>query len=185
MICIYAIKNNINGKVYVGSTNNMTKRFKKHKSELKRNCHCNSHLQDSYNKYGEASLDFIILETCRENQLIKKEKEYVDKYFSLDEKFGYNLILPREPSTRKLSDSFRSIISEQKKGITPTNFSQMRKKRWRKVGVYENNILVNTYESVRVAEELLGIKRCNIHNYLKGKTSGIKHFKHLTFKYED
>jgi hypothetical protein len=183
MVCIYAIKNTVNGKIYVGSTENMTARFKKHKSSLKRGCHCNIHLQRAYDQYGEDCLDFIILATCGKHQLIKKELEFIDKYHSLDETYGYNLILPREPATRSISPILRKTLSEKKKGIIPLNLKQMQKVRWKKVNVFQDNVLINTYESVRVAEESLGIKRGNIHNYLKEKTTGIKYFKHLHFEY--
>lgn len=185
MVCIYGIKNTQNGKIYIGSTNNMTRRFKRHKTDLRNGKHSNQYLQRAWDKYGEDSLDFIILTTCGEHQLLKKETEFIRKYNSLDSTFGYNLAIPVVVPTRNISKEHSKKLSKIKKGITPDNFKQMQKKRWRKVNVFENGVLKHTFESVRATEEELGIKRCNVHNYLKGKTTGIKNFKHLHFEYAD
>lgn len=185
MVCIYGIKNTKTGKIYIGSTTDMTKRFKKHKTQLRNNKHCNEHLQRAWNKYGEDFMDFIILTTCGKHQLLKKEREYIEKYHSLDITYGYNLVLPLDVPARKISKQHSKNLSDAMKGKTPSNFHRMQKKRWRKVNVFENGVLKETFESVRVTEEKLGIKRCNVHNYLTGKTTGIKHFKHLHFEYAD
>jgi group I intron endonuclease len=58
--CIYLIKNKINNKVYIGRTNNSSKRFSKHKALLFKNKHPNKHLQNAWNKYGSYNFEFII-----------------------------------------------------------------------------------------------------------------------------
>lgn len=42
---IYVIRNSINSLIYIGSTNNFTRRMTRHKSSLKCNKHDNTHLQ--------------------------------------------------------------------------------------------------------------------------------------------
>lgn len=42
---IYQIENKINSKVYIGSSNNIKRRWQKHKALLRHNKHPNSHLQ--------------------------------------------------------------------------------------------------------------------------------------------
>lgn len=62
-IGIYAIKNTVNGKIYVGSTAKSFKtRFNQHISKLRNNKHHCAHLQYAFNKYGEEVFDFEILE---------------------------------------------------------------------------------------------------------------------------
>lgn len=77
---IYKITNIINNKLYVGSTSsNFNKRWNCHKSTLRRNLHGNKYLQNSWNKYGEQSFDFEIIEninTPSREILIEKEIFY-------------------------------------------------------------------------------------------------------------
>ena len=89
MCGIYMIKNNINGKMYIGQSKNINTRWIKHKTELNANRHANRHLQGSWNKYGSDSFSFLILEECLEDELNKKEQYYIEFYDSFNT--GYNL----------------------------------------------------------------------------------------------
>ena len=60
---IYKILNNINGKIYIGSTKNFNKRWVTHKYLLRLNKHENKHLQYAWNKYGEVHFEFIKVES--------------------------------------------------------------------------------------------------------------------------
>ena len=75
---VYKITNIINGKFYVGSSINMTKRKYLHFSKLRRKIHDNSHLQSSFNKYGEENFIFSILATCPAIYCIKLEQWFLD-----------------------------------------------------------------------------------------------------------
>lgn len=86
---IYKITNLQTGKVYVGLSNNINRRWIKHRSELKNNCHINSHLQKSYNKYGKENFKYEILELCSEEELVEFEKKWIKKEDSYNN--GYNL----------------------------------------------------------------------------------------------
>lgn len=77
---IYAIRNSTNDKVYVGSSVNMHRRSNQHFNDLRNNRHHNNHLQNAWNKYGENSFDFEVLEYVEENQLIEKEKIWLDEF---------------------------------------------------------------------------------------------------------
>ena len=48
---------------YVGTSVNVIRRWKKHKTDLRSNYHVNMYLQNSWNKYGESSFEFHLLET--------------------------------------------------------------------------------------------------------------------------
>lgn len=60
MIGVYQIS--INNKIYIGSSNNITKRWWTHLNALKNGKHDNKHLQRAYNKYGREQLVFSVLE---------------------------------------------------------------------------------------------------------------------------
>lgn len=82
---IYFIRSTVNGKVYIGSTVNIRKRYREHKCILKSNQHTNIHLQRHYNKNGGNSLEYGLLELVTKDQLQDKEQDYVDK---LDPEFN-------------------------------------------------------------------------------------------------
>lgn len=77
---IYAIVNILNNKKYVGSTSNLSKRYRQHFNLLVKNKHINIHLQNAYNKYGNASFEFWILEQCDDipDTLLLLEQKYID-----------------------------------------------------------------------------------------------------------
>ena len=56
---IYLIHSRLNDTWYVGSAKCYKERFGKHLSDLLRRCHINSHLQHSFDKYGQSSFEFI------------------------------------------------------------------------------------------------------------------------------
>ncbi|GMX64614.1 hypothetical protein Elgi_38830 [Paenibacillus elgii] len=94
VIGIYKITNLINNKVYIGSSINIKKRKKKHFYDLKKNNHSNSHLQNSFNQYGESAFSFDIIEYIhiKNKQLIlDKEDYYIALYKSTSRTNGYNL----------------------------------------------------------------------------------------------
>lgn len=76
---IYLLK--INGKQYVGSSVNIKKRLRRHRTLLRNNKHDNKYLQNVYNKYK--SCEYRILEECdffiEILELRNKEKQWVEK----------------------------------------------------------------------------------------------------------
>jgi group I intron endonuclease len=90
MQAIYQIKNLKNGKLYVGSTNNLTKRWANHRSKLRNNKHENNYLQLAWNKYGEESFEFSLLEEVNDENRIDKEIYYLNQIKSYERDIGYN-----------------------------------------------------------------------------------------------
>ena len=62
VVGIYCIKNVVTGKMYIGSSINIAGRWKQHRYQLNTNRHENHYLQHSWNKHGEGSFEFSILE---------------------------------------------------------------------------------------------------------------------------
>ena len=88
---IYGIRNKVNDWIYVGQSyvrqgikaykrTGVTERFDQHRRELKKNKHCNQHLQNAWNKYGEENFEFIILEQVDDVELLnEREQFWIDK----------------------------------------------------------------------------------------------------------
>lgn len=91
MVGIYKIENKINGKVYIGKSIDIDKRWYSHRSELNGRRHYNNYLQNSWNKYGENNFFFEILELCQEEELNDREKFWIETYYSNNPISGYNL----------------------------------------------------------------------------------------------
>ena len=76
---IYKITCKPNGKIYVGSSENIQKRWSRHRQMLKRNDHPNPNIQASWNKYGADAFSFeMILELSKEESLFDVEQTYLD-----------------------------------------------------------------------------------------------------------
>lgn len=61
-IGLYRITNTVNGKYYIGSSNDIKRRWINHKNTLRRGKHRNCHLQASFNKYSADAFVFEIIE---------------------------------------------------------------------------------------------------------------------------
>ncbi len=118
MACIYQIKNLVNGKFYIGSTQNSFKKRKgEHLTSLRNNYHRNRYLLSSWKKYGEENFTFEIIEDFQfpENY----DRDYIYEYITSREMYyittlnpDYNLV--RETRGGKLG---RSISDKEKEHL--------------------------------------------------------------------
>ena len=74
---IYCIENIKNDMCYVGKAVDINKRFKEHKWALKQGIHFNSYLQRAWDKYGEESFKFYILERAAIEILCHREIHWI------------------------------------------------------------------------------------------------------------
>lgn len=88
MIGIYKITNIINGKSYIGLSNNILRRKKEHFSNYIQPSELNKTLYRAFEKYGKENFTFEILEECQKEELSEKEKFWIDYYNTY--KDGYN-----------------------------------------------------------------------------------------------
>jgi group I intron endonuclease len=86
---IYQIQNTLNNKCYIGSAANLKQRLSHHLRALNGNSHCNTHLQRSWNKYGNKCFEFRILLYCAKEDLLFYEQRAIDSYRA--NAGGYNL----------------------------------------------------------------------------------------------
>jgi group I intron endonuclease len=86
---IYAITCVSTGKVYVGSASNISKRWSRHRKDLRAGCHTNPHLQSAWKKHGEHGFVFSILELT--DDLSSREQFWMDRMKCSDRRWGFNL----------------------------------------------------------------------------------------------
>lgn len=108
---IYSITNKINNKRYIGLSVNIHNRWTQHKSDLKYDSHVNPHLQSAWNKYGEDSFEFEILEICSKEELEDKEIFWIDKFDSCNS--GYNILYGAGDYSNLLKDKENSRFSKE------------------------------------------------------------------------
>lgn len=75
---IYEIRNTINGHRYIGSTANLKRRWRKHRSDLNKGRHHSVYLQRAWNKYGDAAFVFEILEKWNIEFLVSMEQWWMN-----------------------------------------------------------------------------------------------------------
>src|SRR5690625_389467 len=75
---IYAIKNKMNNKRYIGSSTNINRRLKAHLSDLRKG-RGPKKIQKDFDKYGENSFEFSVVETTLKprKELLKLEDYYI------------------------------------------------------------------------------------------------------------
>lgn len=88
---VYQILCRPTGKVYIGSTVDLNARWAMHRTMLRRKTHHNAHLQQAWNKYGEESFEFSVLEVVDASSLLQAEQSWIDKTRCVDRKIGFNI----------------------------------------------------------------------------------------------
>jgi group I intron endonuclease len=127
---IYKILNLINGNTYIGSAVNIKKRIWLHKWQLRNKKHANTHLQKSFDKYGEDNFSFNTVEFCDYSKCIEREQFYIDSInpeYNICKTAGSVFGIKRSPETIKklseaaynrvpISDETRKKLSDSHKG---------------------------------------------------------------------
>lgn len=114
---IYIILNIISLKTYIGSAVNLRRRETQHWWDLKNNRHSNQYLQRAYNKYGQDSFRFSILEYCRPEECVNIEQQYLDFYQTYRRINGYNICKKADSVLgRIMTEETKIKISKSNKG---------------------------------------------------------------------
>ena len=115
---IYKITNLVNGKVYIGASKNIEKRWSSHRRSVK------SPIHSELEALGEENFKFEVLLECPETMLAQWERDMICLYDADDPEKGYNSKNDRPYSLkrtealkgRKLSEETKRKISESHKG---------------------------------------------------------------------
>lgn len=112
---IYSITCSGSGKVYIGSAECISLRWRSHYRNLLKGSHHNSHLQRSWNKYGADVFRFDVIERVSVDELISREQHHID---SLPDELLLNLS-PTAGSIRGFKQSAETceLMRAQRLGI--------------------------------------------------------------------
>ena len=192
---IYAIRNKSNGKLYIGQTKNVKKRFLMHTQKTS-NCKL---LRDAIQKEGKENFEIILLdEALSINEADRKEKMWIEKYHSNDFNYGYNSTTGGH--SWKFSENVRNEMSNSRQGKNNSFYnkhhSDEQKRKWstERKGLYEGVKhprvkrvrCIETgkvYECIKFAEMDTGANRHHISQVCKGEY-GRKTVKGLHWIYE-
>lgn len=125
---IYGILNIVTGRIYIGSSVNVRKRWRQHCSSLRRGEHVNSRLQRSWNKHGPAAFTItVICSRVPPEQLLNLETMAIEAFrsdpdgvYNLAPVAGSMLGYRHTPETRRhLSRALtgRALSEEHKRSI--------------------------------------------------------------------
>lgn len=111
---VYRITCIVSGNYYIGSSADIEKRWKSHSWHLKKGKHYSQRLQECWNKHGEGSFEFELLEEVPDDVDQRDvEQVYLDDCFALDD----GLIVNKGTDARhamlgcKMSDEKRRELS--------------------------------------------------------------------------
>lgn len=88
---IYIVTNTESRKYYIGSTINLKKRESHHWSRLRAGTHRNTHLQRSWNKYGESVFEFGVLEYLDNPEELHLAEQFWMNTYRMEDKGLYNI----------------------------------------------------------------------------------------------
>ena len=114
---IYIITCTVNGKIYIGSSVNIKRRWSQHVSDLKTRTHDNCYLQNAWNRHGEKAFKIDALELCDKSILVEREQFYLDTMKPFKSR-GFNIAITAQKSQlgRPVTPEHRAKISAARKG---------------------------------------------------------------------
>lgn len=115
---VYLIRNSRTGRGYVGSSVNVEVRWKQHRADLNGQRHHCKALQQAWNKHGSSSFEFLLLETCPEDQLKVLEQAWLNR-LQPEYNSARTVDRPTEECRRKAADfsSSRERTKEERERI--------------------------------------------------------------------
>lgn len=201
MIGIYKITNP-KGKVYIGQSININRRFNEYKKML---CSQSKKLFNSLQKYGVENHIFEVIEECNAEQLNNKEEYYI--LLNKSHITGLNIKLVSKPSwTGKKRPEHSKLLKEKGCGFNyirtkqhKDNMSNIMKKVWsekrdniiqkikiNKIGKKTKSIKCNetgiVYKSIKECSEKMNISKGILCSFVKNKYK-YPSIKGFTFSY--
>lgn len=149
-ICgIYSITNTTNGRVYIGSSEDIEERWRYHRADLVRGSHDNMDIQADYNVNGLSVFVFSVVEECTMDRLVERETLHVMSHGWPCRDTLYNRRLPQgthcEETKRLMSESGKvKIFTDEHRAKIGMSISK--RQLGTKRGPYKKHITENNNE---------------------------------------
>lgn len=118
---IYKYTNKLNGKVYIGSAVDLTKRHWEHLNYPAKSAKL---LQKAFNKHGKDNFIYEVLENCPKELLYKIEQGWMNWYKCSDRTKGYNISAIAEGSRNGCTreQALKGIATKRSKGFNKETY---------------------------------------------------------------
>ena len=124
IIGIYKITNLINGKVYIGQSIDIEKRFNTYK---RLDCKMQTKIYRSLNKYGVENHTFEIIQEC-DIEILNERERFWQEHYNVLGKNGLNCRLTKSnDKTGKMCEETKIKLSDKKKGVKVHTIESKRK----------------------------------------------------------
>lgn len=185
IIAVYSILNLKTRKFYIGSTQELGRRVRKHLFELRSNKHHCSHLQRAWSKYGEDNFKIVtewIVEDISEARYL--EQRFLDD-LSL-RKMLYNIsfsasggdLLSNHPRKKEIIAKRVATVKEKELALSDEERKIRKKKLSDRVSGDKNPMYKHVYSEETL--DKLSKPRPNLSKALKGRVFSIEHKKKLS-----
>lgn len=117
--------------IYIGQSMDVKSRWSAHLSELKRNRHRNTKLQNVFNKYFD-TIKFEVVEYCDVNMLDEREIYWIDYYRSYGSDHGLNLSIGGNCGSRKYKTKEEAEVARKENNKEYRKTHEEERKEYRK-----------------------------------------------------
>lgn len=155
---IYKITNLVNNKCYIGSTwKSFRSRYKQHLTKLHQGKHHCQHLQRAYEKYGDDSFSFEILEIVTDKSiLLDREAFYIKECDGFPGGYNENpdpnlSPMHNENSRKKSSETHKKLWKRLQESMTEEEFNDYKRKYLEDRGFVEGRKVWN--KGIKMTEE--------------------------------
>lgn len=121
MIGVYMIKNKLNGKVYIGQSKDIKRRFREYANRTGK---VDTVIHRALEKHGVDAFEFSIIQECGINELDKLEIEHISNFKSNVKRYGYNVTNGGKGYNGKFTKTHRRNMSESKIGENNPNYGK-------------------------------------------------------------
>lgn len=174
---IYEIRNVKNGRRYIGSAVNVSKRWREHLRQLEDGNHHSQFMQRCWNKNGEESFIFRVILACDKENLIMYEQAFLDFHqpeYNSAKLAGSQLGYRHSDESRKKMSKSRKGKPSPRKGVklsdeTKLKISINRKGKGGSGWTQERRDKISAATKGRVITEE---QRAKISSALKGRSTG-------------
>src|SRR5687767_396383 len=125
---VYQIRCIPTGKIYIGSAINLRDRWYRHRKSLSRGTHRNRYLQNAWDKYGNQSFEFEILEYVDVSHLLLAEQKWIDNTSCTDRTIGFNLYNIAGSLGQSFAQTWEGFIDPDNNELTITNLHEFCRK---------------------------------------------------------